>query len=633
MRICDLLDPNCININATVANKEQAINELVELVNKSGCLSDKELYKNDVFLREEQVSTGLGEGVAVPHAKSAGVKKPGLAAMIVKDGIDFDSLDGKPTNLFFMIASPEDASNEHLDVLARLSTLLISEEFRKNLLSSTSVGNFLKIINDADETEISRHPEQKSVVKHKPQQIQDENNSGYYDVVAVTACPAGLSHTYMAAEALEKAAQKLGIRIKIETDGAAGNRNSLLPEEISKAKGVIVAADRIVEMERFLGKPLIRVGVIEGIKDPEKLIKSALDPKCAKYQKGFRGTTSLAMKMYRHLMSGLTYIMPIAAASGILSATAKLDFIHGTQLEFYFDRIGYSIGTLLFPILSAFIAFSIKGRTALVAGFTGGVMADLGYSGVIGAVINGFIAGVVALLTSLFSSRFLKGHDAVVALLIYPLVGCLGTATVALFFTNIPANLLDEYINMFITSAPTPVLAMLGAILAGMMACDLGGPINKIAYAIGVLLLADCLPDIGAGSMIMAAIMAGGMVPPLAAGLAGILIPQAFSAELRKERFKSFSKGLVFVTEGVMPYMSINEGMMRLACVSCSAITGALSMYFGCHVCAPHGGIFIIFLSGEALSYLLSILTGTICGMFFISIVHLSNQKLHKVIA
>ena len=360
MRICDLLDPNCININATVANKEQAINELVELVNKSGCLSDKELYKNDVFLREEQVSTGLGEGVAVPHAKSAGVKKPGLAAMIVKDGIDFDSLDGKPTNLFFMIASPEDASNEHLDVLARLSTLLISEEFRKNLLSSTSVGNFLKIINDADETEISRHPEQKSVVKHKPQQIQDENNSGYYDVVAVTACPAGLSHTYMAAEALEKAAQKLGIRIKIETDGAAGNRNSLLPEEISKAKGVIVAADRIVEMERFLGKPLIRVGVIEGIKDPEKLIKSALDPKCAKYQKGFRGTTSLAMKMYRHLMSGLTYIMPIAAASGILSATAKLDFIHGTQLEFYFDRIGYSIGTLLFPILSAFIAFSIN---------------------------------------------------------------------------------------------------------------------------------------------------------------------------------------------------------------------------------------------------------------------------------
>lgn len=415
MHICDLLDPRAIRLNVKVKTKEQAINYLVDLMSNTDCLSDPDRFRAAVFDRESKVSTGLGEGVAIPHAKSAGVEKPGLAAMVVPDGVDFDSLDGKPTNLFFLIASPHQASDAHLDVLARLSTLLVSDDFRKNLAECKSVDEFLNIINDAEKKEIKKEEERiKSKEQHQSESNSDKKESdSSYDIVAVTACPAGLSHTYMAAEALENKAKELGISIKIETDGAAGNRNRLLPEDIAKAKAVIVAADRIVEMDRFIGKPLIRVGVVDGIRKPQELIEEALDPKCPLYQTGvLNNSTSIFMRLYRHLMSGMTYIMPIAATAGILSALARLEFIQGTQLGFFLDRIGYSIGTLLFPILSAFIAFSIRGRTALVAGFTGGVMADLGSSGVIGAVINGFVGGAVALIATTFCTRFFKGHDA-----------------------------------------------------------------------------------------------------------------------------------------------------------------------------------------------------------------------------
>lgn len=630
MHICDLLDPRAIRLNVNVKTKEQAINYLVDLMSNTDCLSDPDRFRAAVFDRESKVSTGLGEGVAIPHAKSAGVGKPGLAAMVVPNGVDFDSLDGKPTNLFFLIASPHQASDAHLDVLARLSTLLISDEFRKNLAECQSVDEFLKIINDAEKKELKKEAERNKSKENHQSENNKENVShdSSYDIVAVTACPAGLSHTYMAAEALENKAKELGISIKIETDGAAGNRNRLLPEDIAKAKAVIVAADRIVEMDRFIGKPLIRVGVVDGIRKPQELIEKALDPKCPLYQTGvLNNSTSIFMRLYRHLMSGMTYIMPIAATAGILSALARLEIVQGTQLGFFLDRIGYSIGTLLFPILSAFIAFSIRGRTALVAGFTGGVMADLGSSGVIGAVVNGFIGGAVALIATTFCTKFFKGHDAIVALILYPLIGALGTSCIALFFTNIPSQILNEYVQSFISEASTPMLVIVGAVLAGMMSADMGGPLNKTAYAIGVLLLADCLPESGPGTLIMAAIMAGGMVPPLAAGVSSILVPQVYSEKERKSSMIAIGKGLVFITEGVIPFLAYNPVKMKFACIICSAVAGGISMYFRCANYAPHGGIFVIPLSEHLSGYLIALTAGIVTGAFLFAIIRLSPAK------
>lgn len=627
MHICDLLDPRAVKLFARATTKEQAINNLVDLISNTDCLSDPERYRAAVFDRETKGSTGLGAGVAIPHAKSAGVNKPGLAAMVVPEGVKFDSLDGQPAQLFFLIASPHQASDAHLDVLARLSTLLISEEFRKSLINATSVDEFLKIINTKEKEEIKEKKEITEQAKNDEAQGKAQAKEGF-DLVAVTACPAGLSHTYMAAEALENKAKELGYTIKIETDGAAGNRNRLLPEEIARAKGVIVAADRIVEMDRFIGKPLVRVGVVDGIRKPQELIKQALDPKCPSYQTGLlNNSSSILMRMYCHLMSGMTYLMPIAATAGILSAFAKLEFNQGTQLGLFLDKIGYSIGTLLFPILSAFIAFSIRGRTALVAGFTGGVMADLGGSGVIGAVVNGFVGGAIALIVTTLAARFLKGHDAIVALLLYPIFGVLGTAIIATYFTNIPAAFLGECITTLIEDSGSLVLIMIGAVTAGMMAADMGGPLNKSAYAIGVLLLADGLPEMGPGSMVMASVMIGGMVPPLAAGIASLLIPQAFTANEKKNTLVAIAKGLVFITEGVLPFLAVNQAKMKAVCITASALAGAMSMYYRCTICAPHGGIFIIPLSENYGGYLISLAAGTIFGAFLFASVRLSLGK------
>ena len=631
MHICDLLDPRAIRLNVKVKTKEQAINYLVDLMSNTDCLSDPDRFRAAVFDTESKVSTGLGEGVAIPHAKSAGVEKPGLAAMVVPDGVDFDSLDGKPTNLFFLIASPHQASDAHLDVLARLSTLLVSDDFRKNLAECKSVDEFLNIINDAEKKEIKKEEERiKSKEQHQSESNSDKKESdSSYDIVAVTACPAGLSHTYMAAEALENKAKELGIKIKVETDGAAGNRNRLLPEEIAKAKGVIVAADRIVEMDRFIGKKLIRVGVVDGIRKPQELIEKVLDPKCPVYQSGVVTSASSAfMRLYRHLMSGMTYLMPIAATAGILSALAKLDILQGTQVGFFLDRIGYSIGTLLFPILSAFIAFSIKGRTALVAGFTGGVMADLDGSGVIGATVNGFVGGAVALIITSFASKFLRGHDAIVALLLYPIVGALGTSLIALFFTNIPAQFLNEGIKSVVEEASPWLLLLIGGVLAGMMSADMGGPLNKTGYAIGVLFLADSLPEMGVGSKLMGAVMLGGMIPPLAAGVSAYLIPQVYSDKEKKHALAALGKGLAFITEGVIPFLDFSPVKMKIACILSSAVGGALSLYFGCSICAPHGGIFVIPLAENLPYYLLSLAIATLFGAFLFAYLRLNRKDL-----
>ena len=621
MRICDLLDRRAVNLKATPVTKESAINDLVDILAGTGCLNDTERFRAAVFDRERKGSTGLGEGVAIPHAKSAGVSRPAIAAMVVKNGVEFDSLDGKDVNLIFLIASPRNASDAHLDVLARLSTLLVDENFRKALISSQSEDEFLSYIDEAENKELKEQENEKKA-QNSQKEDPERNDDTYYDLVAVTACPAGLSHTYMAAEALEHKAKEMGISIKVEADGAAGNRNQLMPEEIAKAKAVIVAADRAVNIDRFIGKRMVRVGVVEGVRNPFGLITRALDPNCPVYSAGALSESSnIPMKLYRHLMSGLTYILPLAATAGILSAVARLSFIQNTDLGLFLNTIGYSIGTLLFPVLSAFIAFSMAGRMALVAGFTGGVMADMASAGVIGAVLNGFVGGGIAFLTARVASRFLKGHDAMFALLVYPLIGAVLTTIIAKFITNIPSALLDSFIKITLTESNSLILALIGAVLGGMMAADMGGPFNKIAYACGVLLLGDCLPEIGVGSMVMAAVMAGGMVPPIAAGIAAKIFPHHFSKPEKGIALSSIVKGFLFVTEGVLPFLTVNPNRMRIACIAGSATAGAISMSLSCGVCAPHGGIFIVPLAEKPLYYLLALATGIIVGTIMFRII------------
>ncbi len=629
MRIRDLLNDKAVLLKAKPKTKEEAINLLVDLLVNSDCINNADRFRRAVFDRESKGSTGLGEGVAIPHAKSVSVVKPGLAAMVVPSGVDFESLDGKDARLFFLIASPHQASNDHVDVLARLSTLLIDENFRNSLVNSKTVSEFLGYIDKAEGIEIE-HEQEKAQASQSQEQKSDDNKKHVrqYDLVAVTACPAGLSHTYMAAESIEHCAHEMGLSIKVEADGAAGNRNRLLPEDIANAKAVIVAADRMVEMDRFIGKPLVRVGVVSGIRMPDRLIAKALDPACPIYTPGqMTESSSFLMRLYRHLMSGLTYIMPLAATAGILSAFSRQTWLQGSNLGIFLDSIGYSLGTLLFPVLGAFIAFSIAGRMALVAGFIGGVMADLGDAGVIGAVINGFLGGGVAFLSSRFGQRFLKGHDAMIALLVYPLLGALGTTLIAQFITNLPAAFINGQIEFMLLHAPIFIITILGAILGGMMSADMGGPCNKIAYASGVLLLADCLPESQPGGQIMAAVMAGGMVPPLAAGLASLIARKYFTRHERNIALPTLMKGLFFITEGVLPYLVYSPLRMRIACICGSATAGALSVFFGCALCAPHGGIFIIPISDNPLDFVLSLTAGTLLGAFLFIVLRIDLKR------
>lgn len=637
MHIRDVLDRKSVMLDAAPADKNEAISMLVGLMESSGCLKDPAAFKADVLEREEQSSTGLGEGIALPHAKSAAVEHPALACMIVPEGVDFDSFDGEPAYLLFMIASPLAASDAHLDVLAKLSTLLMDTSFRDGLLKARSVDECFAVIDAAesktekeDEDEADSAASQEEEVKKEEQKSRDnvekvqetkpkttERRKRTYDLVAVTACPAGLSHTYMAAEALELKAKELGYTIKVEADGAAGNRNQLMPEDIASAKAVIVAADRAVEIDRFMGKRMVRTGVVDGVHRAEELIKRALDPNCPVFKGGGNAEVStLPMRMYRHLMSGLTYILPLAATTGILSAVARLNFVNPSGLGLFLDTIGYSLGVLLFPVLSAFIAFSMAGRMALVAGFTGGIMADMAAAGIFAAVLNGFVGGGVAIFLARSAQRFLKGHDAMFALLVYPIAGAVLTTLIAQFFTNIPAALITVSIRDFLTGAGDFTLIFVGAVLGGMMSADMGGPFNKIAYALGVLLLADSLPENGPGSMVMGSVMLGGMVPPVIAGCAVLCAPFRFNKEEKNKAFGTVLKGLLFITEGVLFYIK-DAPRLRIACIIGSAVAGGCSMFFRCGVVAPHGGVFIMPLALNPVDYLLSLAIGTIVGTLF----------------
>lgn len=604
MQISDLLRPECIDLDAHPDNKNDAINYAIELISRCGCLTDVEQYRKDVFAREQQFSTGLGNEIGIPHAKSAGVSKTALAVVRVRGGVDFESVDGQKVKLIFMIAAPENAPDDHLEVLSRLSTLLISEHFKEDLLRDHDTNEFISLFDKAEKNEYT-----------PPQPAPVEDEGADYDIVAVTACPAGLSHTYMAAEALERKARELHIRIKVEADGAAGNRNQLMPEDIANAKVVIVAADRAVEMDRFIGKKLIRVGVADGVRNPEGILQQAMEADCPVYDPSeVQARANIVMKLYRHLMSGLTYILPLVTVAGILASVAHLEAVSASEWGDLLGATSANVSSLILPVLSAFIAFSIAGRTGLVAGFSGGVMASVSASGVCGAVANGFIGGYIAFLVVTVVQRFLKGHDAIMALLLYPVLGAFLTALVAEFATNVPLAALDQFIMKSIAEASMLQLIITGAVVGSMMAADMGGPCNKIAYALGVFLLADSFPNEMYSSTVMAAVMIGGMVPPIAMALAVLISKSRFSLEERKLAVKSAVGGFLFITETVLPFLKDHPYKMRAACIIGSAVAGACALMFKVRVCAPHGGILIAPLASEALYFLLSLLLGVVTG-------------------
>ena len=639
MHISDLVPSGCIELSASPADKQQALAMAVAMLEAGGVLSDAQRFARDVAAREERHTTGLGCAIALPHARSAGVIRPALAVLGMPDGLDFQAVDGQPVHLLFMIAAPEGASQQHLEVLAGLSALLADAELREHLMHCTTPASFVAALTQAE----ARQHAGTAETGHAPEQDHDERatdsrqdpggtpasltergaaaaaqaKSTRYgcDVVAVTACPAGLSHTYLAAAALERAADELGITIKVEACGAAGTRNALTAADIARARAVIVAADREVDMERFAGKPLLRVGVAEGVHRPGRLLQRALHGEVPIYvPHQDRAQPPLPRRIYLHLMSGLTYILPLVLVAGLLAAFADLAPVRSAELGGLLSVISASVSSLILPILSAFIAFSIAGRTALTAGLSGGVMASVAASGVWGAVINGFIGGYLVQAMTALSQRVLRGHNALLALLLYPLFGAVFTALAAEFITAAPLAAFDGLIVRCLTEAALWELGCAGAVAGAMMAADMGGPCNKLAYALGVFLLADSFPNGMHASSVMAAVMIGGMVPPLVMSCAALAARRLFSAAERGLALRTALGGMLFITEQTLPYLQTRPYQMRAACMIGSAVGGACSMLAGVRVCAPHGGMLIAPLSNEPLGFMLALASGVVAG-------------------
>lgn len=603
MHISDILKIECIDLQAQVTTKQEAINYAVELISKSNNIADKETFKAAVFEREAQSSTGFGNGIAIPHAKSNAVKQVSLCALVVKNGIDFDSLDGEKVNLIFLIASPISVSNEHLDVLAHLSSLLIDINFKDCLINAQSRDEFLSII---------AMEEQKHMTANKKQEHEVSSSVGY-DIVAVTACPAGLSHTYLAAEALEAKAKHMGINIKVETDGAAGKRNVLTSSDIARAKAVIVAADRAVDLDRFIGKPMVKVSVVEGVKHPQKLIELALSSDCKIYNpNNMDYQTNIFMRLYRHLMSGINYLLPLVATAGILSAISSMIVNENSLADKFFAQISGNLTDLLLPILSAFLSFSIGGRLAIVSGLIGGLLASIAEAGVIGALVNGFAGGYISLYLAILFNRYLKAADATIILILYPILSAIFTALFAHLLSNDICVLASVYLYKYVINGCVIVEIITGIILGIMMSTNMGGPINKIAYCFGVLMLADALPHGDYQSSIMLCIMLTGMIAPLSCGFASLISKKAFSQKERDLALKTIGNGLLFISEAAMPYLKQHNILMRIAFACGAMLTGVLVLVFDVAICSPHGGIIVLPLANNPLLAILFLSLGVI---------------------
>ena len=632
MTIRDLLAAESINLNGTPAGKTEALNQCIDLMAKSGKIADVEKYRKGVFAREEEGTTGIGMGIAIPHCKSDAVTKAGLAAMVVKDGVDFESLDGTPAKIIFLIAAPNTEDNVHLQVLSKLSVMLMDEQFTNSLINAGSVDEFLNIIDSAekakDEKEAAKEAKAKEPVEVKKDDVF---------IVAVTACPTGIAHTYMAAEAIEKKAKELGYQVKVETRGSAGAKNVLTDDEIAKAAGVIVACDTNVPTDRFDGKKVIECQVSDGINKAEELIKriaagdapvfKASGKKEASHS-SIGGKESIGHQIYKHLMNGVSHMLPFVVGGGILIAIAFLidgfsvdlnslpadqraNFGTITQAAAMFKGIGGTAFGFMLPILAGFIAMSIADRPGLAVGFVGGSIAANGTSGFLGALVAGFVAGYIVLLLKKVFSKLPESLDGMKPVLLYPLLGIFLVGVIMQFVVEPPIGALNTAINNGLNGLNGASAVVLGVLLGGMMAIDMGGPVNKAAYVFGTA-------SIAAGNYnIMAAVMIGGMVPPIAIALATIFFKNKFTAEERKAGPTNFIMGLSFITEGAIPFAASDPLHVLPACVVGSAVAGGLSMAFGCTLMAPHGGIFVVPTIGNPLMYLVALVIGSFiaCGL------------------
>lgn len=626
MRITDLLDKRSISLTGAPASKQEALDQMVDLMIRSGKINDREAYRQEVYRREEESTTGIGEGIAIPHGKGSFVERPGLAAMVVRDGVDFDSLDGEPVHLIFLIAAPNTEDNVHLDVLSKLSMLLMDESFAANLKAASTVEEFLQIVDKADEEKPDLND-----------QLAAQNTAaseGAFRILAVTSCPTGIAHTYMAAEGLEKAARAAGCFIKVETRGSGGAKNVLTDQEIREADCIIVAADAKVPMDRFHGKKLIECQVSDGISKADQLVARAVSGDVPVYQAGnpsAAGSSSgsasggIGHKLYMQLMNGVSHMLPFVVGGGILIALAFLIDGLCVDVNTLSDEARSAFGTItpaaatlkgigdvafgfMLPILAGFIAMGIADRPGLAVGFVGGMMASAGKSGFLGALAAGFIAGYLVLFLIKLFSKLPQAIEKIAPVLLYPLCGILFMGLIMQFLVEPPIGALNTALNTALTNMGGSSRVLLGIVVAGMMAIDMGGPFNKAAYVFGTA-------SIAAGNYhIMAAVMIGGMVPPCAIALATLLFKNKFTKEERESGPVNFIMGLAFITEGAIPFAASDPLHVLPSCMIGSAVAGALSMAFGCTLMAPHGGIFVVPVVGNALLYLIALVVGTIVG-------------------
>ena len=621
MKIADLLAKESIDLQAKVGSKAEALEHLVTLMAKSGKLADEAEYKRCVLAREEEGSTGIGEGIAIPHAKTNAVKAPGLAAMIVSEGVDFASLDDQPAKLFFLIAAPDTEDNVHLDVLSRLSTLLMDEEFTTALYAAKSPKEFLGIIDKFEADKLAEEAEEAA-----EQAVEAPVAESL--VLAVTACPTGIAHTYMAAEALQNMAEKMGVTMKVETNGSGGVKNKLTAEEIAAAEGIIVACDKNVPVERFAGKPVIFVKVADGINKPKELIEAILEGKAAIYEGKSEEKQSEAeptkestgRQIYKHLMNGVSHMLPFVIGGGILIALAFLldmefagtaKFGSGTPAAAFFKNVGGMAFSMMMPILAGYIAMSIGERPGLMLGIVGGFLAASGGSGFFGALFAGFIGGYLVLALRKLFSALPDSLEGLKPVLLYPVCGLVLMGVLMTYVINPPTAAFNNWLAATLASMSTVSKVLMGFILGGMMSIDFGGPINKAAYVFGTASLAAA-DGSAVSSAIMASVMVGGMVPPLAISLSTMLFKNKYTARERQSGITNVIMGMSFITEGAIPFAASDPLRVIPCCALGSAIAGALSQYFGCSVPAPHGGVFVFGVVQNWPMYFAALLVGSV---------------------
>ena len=629
MRITDLLDKRSISLNAAPRSKNEALDQIVALMTKSGKINDQEAYRKQVYAREEESTTGIGEGIAIPHGKCDAVNKPGLAAMVIKNGVDFDSLDGEPVTLMFLIAAPNTEDNVHLDVLSKLSVLLMDEEFSEALRNAKSVDEFMEIVDKADD--------EKSDIDER---LADTGTAeaGQFKILAVTSCPTGIAHTYMAAEGIEKAAKAKGCFVKIETRGSGGAKNVLTDKEIDEADCIIVAADAQVPMDRFDGKKVIQRQVSDGISKADQLVARAMTGAVPVYHAANGRQTSSTKtgggkghQIYTQLMNGVSHMLPFVVGGGILIALAFLidglsvdlnslpadqraNFGTITPVAALLKGIGGTAFGFMLPVLAGFIAMAIGDRPALAIGFVGGMMAANGKSGFLGALVAGFVAGYIIVLLRKVCDKLPQAIEKIAPVLIYPVVGILIMGLFMTFIVEPIMGGINTGLNNALTGMGGSSKIILGMILGGMMAIDMGGPFNKAAYVFGTAAIAAGNYDI------MAAVMIGGMTPPCAIALATLLFKDKFTKEQRETGPTNFIMGLAFITEGAIPFAASDPIHVLPSCIIGSAAAGALSMAFNCTLMAPHGGIFVFPVVGNAIMYVVALVAGTVISAVLLGI-------------